>query len=296
VASCAGQRVRTRRKALRRAAGTSFALKSRTDQCRHRHNESMARVETDPVRQQFDQALGARSMNAYWRRVSALQRLGTRDVFEIASTSLESRDARRRRLGANVLSELGYQRSSPPFRSQSAQLLLTALKREKNPSVLAAIVTALGRLRLRLAIPSLVPLAKHRSPEVRRALAAELPWCTWDSGEEKPGRRVTATLINLACDPIAEVRDWACFGLASSGADSPEVRDSLWNRVRDRHYDTRIEALRGLARRRDPRVRQALHDTLRVIGSSRLGTWVMDDLVEYAKSVRDRHLARVLES
>ncbi len=244
MASCAGQRVRTRRKALRRAAGTSFALKSRTDQCRHRHNESMARVETDPVRQQFDQALGARSMNAYWRRVSALQRLGTRDVFEIASTSLESRDARRRRLGANVLSELGYQRSSPPFRSQSAQLLLTALKREKNPSVLAAIVTALGRLRLRLAIPSLVPLAKHRSPEVRRALAA----------------------------------------------------DSLWNRVRDRHYDTRIEALRGLARRRDPRVRQALHDTLRVIGSSRLGTWVMDDLVEYAKSVRDRHLARVLES
>ena len=256
----------------------------------------MARRKDSLVRREFEQALATRTSSAYWRRVNHLQEQGTREVFDFAAIALGSRSAKRRELGADVLGQLGYQQSIPPFKHASALVLKGLLKRERSPSVLAAVVMALARLNVRSAIPSLVPLAKHRSQDVRRALAAELPWCTWDSGEERPDRSVTATLIDLSRDPVADVRDWACFSLASSDEDSPPIRAALWDRVRDRHYDTRIEALRGLALRRDGGVRGPLRDAVQAIGTDRLGTWVIDDLLDYAKRVGDRKLVKALQS
>jgi HEAT repeat protein len=256
----------------------------------------MAQHDDSLVRREFEQSLATRTSSAYWRRVVHVQQEGTREVFDLAATALGSRNPKRRQLGANVLGELGYRESVPPFKDESASVLRALLKRERNPLVLAAVVMALARLRVRSAIPLLVPLAKHRTQEVRRALAAELPWCTWDSGEERPDRRVTATLIGLSRDPVAVVRDWACFSLASSADDSPDIRAALWVRVRDRHYDTRIEALRGLALRRDASARRPLCDAVQAIGSDRLGSWVMDDLLDYAKWVRDRQLIKALQS
>jgi hypothetical protein len=89
-------------------------------------------------------------------------------------------------------------------------------------------------------------------------LAAELPWCTWQVGVERPDEAVTAVLIRLSADPVAEVRSWAGFSLAQSQADGEEVREALWRRSSDRHQATRMEALTGLARRRDRRVADLL--------------------------------------
>jgi len=256
----------------------------------------MVRRDAGRIELDFGDALAARRGSAYWRRVVRLQAQGTREVFDVAAGLLRSRHANQRQLGADVLGQLGYRESVPPFKAQSASVLRVTLEVERNPAVLAAVITALARLRVRSAISSLVPLARHSSQDIRRALAAEMPWCTWDSGEERPDRRVTATLIELSRDPAAVVRDWACFSLANSVVDSPKIRAALWDRVRDRHYDTRVEALRGLARRREEGVLQPLRDAIQVIGPDRLGTWVMDDLVDYAKTVRDRQLVKALQS
>jgi HEAT repeat protein len=263
---------------------------------RYRQNERMPSEPAVSIQRQLDRALRARRRRLYWSCVSDIQETGSRDAFKLASAMLRSRDARRRRLGADVLGELGYQQFRRPFARQSARILLAAVRRERSPAVLPSLVTALGRLSIRSAIPALVPLAKHSSPDVRRAVAAELSGCTWDTGDERPDRRVTAVLVDLTRDPMAEVRGWACFSLAGSGADSAEIRSALWERVHDRHYDTRIDALRALAIRRDPRVHQPLRDAVRDIGIGRFGSWVMDDLVEYAKSVRDRRLVKALKS
>ena len=256
---------------------------------------SMVRHDGGRIKREFAHA-AARTSAAYWRRVAHLQEQGNREVFDIAVGLLRSSQASRRQLGADVPGQLGYRESVPPFKRPSASALLTTLGVERNPSVLAALITALARLRVRSAISSLLPLATHESQEVRRALAAELPWCTWDSGEERPDRRVIATLIELSRDPAPIVRDWACFSLAGSVADSPRIRAALWDRVRDRHHDTRVEAVRGLARRRAEGVRQPLREAIQAIGSGRLGTWVTDDLVDYAKAVRDRQLVKALQS
>ncbi len=268
----------------------------RRNKAQRQHNVPMVRRGAGRIELDFGHALAARRVSAYWRRVGRLQEQGTREVFDISAGLLRSRHANRRQLGADVLGQLGYRESVPPFKAQSASVLRATLEVERNPSVLAAVITALARLRVRSAISSLVPLARHASQDVRRALAAELPWCTWDTGEERPDRRVTATLIELSRDPAAVVRDWACFSLANSAVDGPKIRAALWDRVRDRHHDTRIEALRGLVRRREEGVLQPLRAAIQTIGSDRLGTWVMDDLVDYAKTVHDRHLVKALQS
>ena len=244
----------------------------------------------------FSEALKARTRTSYWRRVGELQRIGTREVFEAAAHELTSRAAARRALGADVLGELGYLSSTPPFKTESVPLLLNLLSPKSDPSVKASAITALGRLHVREAIPALVSVARDESDEVRLQLAREVVGCTWDSGEERPDATVTATLIRLSSDRVAAVRDWACFTLANSDADTPEIRGALWRRVKDRHYDTRIEALRGLARRRDDEVHEPLRRAVQAIGPSRLGSWVVDDLVDFALAVGDQTLVDVLAS
>jgi HEAT repeat protein len=122
----------------------------------------MAQHVDTALRQEFEKALAARTSPSYWRRVAHLQQQGTREILDYAATALGSSNAKRRQLGADVLGQLGYQQSVPPFKGESALALKALLRVERNPSVLAAVVMALARLRVRSAIPLLIPLAKHR--------------------------------------------------------------------------------------------------------------------------------------
>ena len=246
------------------------------------------------VRKLISEALTARTAPSYHRRVDALMKMGTREVFDASARLLTSKWAKDRKLGADVLSQLGYQSNRRRFKNRSVPLLVNLLLNERESSVKAAAITALARLQARSAIPALVGFAADPSSDVRWAVAAELIWCTWDSGAEHPDPRVTSTLIKLSSDRAGVVRNWACFSLASSDLDTPEIREVFWHHARDRHHDTRMEALRGLARRRDPDVRIPLREAVQAIGWGHLGTWLMDDLIEYANAIDDKALAAVL--
>jgi hypothetical protein len=71
------------------------------------------------------------------------------------------------------------------------------------------------------------------------------------------------TLIAWSRDEEHEVRDWATYLLGSElDIDTPEVRRALRDRLEDEDFDTRCEALVGLARRRDE---QAVKPVLRAL-------------------------------
>jgi hypothetical protein len=110
------------------------------------------------------------------------------------------------------------------------------------------------------ALPAIVALADHPDLTVRRSVAQALPRL---SGRPRPGVAVNA-LVRLSADPVAEVRDWACYALGSrlSDVDTSTVRDALAARLDDPDHHVRCEALLGLARRRDDRALPAVRARL----------------------------------
>ena len=68
-----------------------------------------------------------------------------------------------------------------------------------------------------------------------------------------------STLMAWSRDKDQEVRDWATFVLGSqTDFDSEDVRQALRDRLNDADFETRCEALVGLARRRDEAAIQPL--------------------------------------
>jgi hypothetical protein len=106
-------------------------------------------------------------------------------------------------------------------------------------------------------LAAVLALADHHNADVRRAVASTLPALHHRDGLSTDG--IVETLIELTTDPDLRVRDWACFGLGQQlhEVDTAELREALVARLDDLDdldNDTRYEAMRGLARRRDPRV------------------------------------------
>jgi hypothetical protein len=93
-----------------------------------------------------------------------------------------------------------------------------------------------------LAVKELVGLGDSADVEVRLAVAHGLAWRM--EGVE--------TLVLLTRDVDDTVRDWATFGLGEMAeADSEKVRGALRARLGDSFEAVRLEAIWGLARRRD---------------------------------------------
>lgn len=187
--------------------------------------------------------------DAAWEPVRVLHFRGTRDVFDAASRLCDSECPQERRLGADILAQLGVPRQT--FPEESAAVLLGMLRSESDELVLQSICSALGYIGDPAAVPALSRLKTHNSAVVRHSVASAL------GGYSEP--LAIATLIELSRDPDDLVRDWSTFGLGTQiDEDTPEIRAALFARVSDKDETTRGEAMLGLARRRDQRVVEPL--------------------------------------
>jgi HEAT repeat protein len=189
----------------------------------------------------------------YWNAVAALQWRGTLEVFNRADRLCQSPCSVERRLGADILGQLGCPDRS--FPKECTQVLLKILKREENKKVLCAILVALSHHQAPEAIGPVSRFRHHANDEVRFGVVMAL------KGYDVPDAE--AVLIELTRDANADVRDWATFALGTlHETDTPAIRDALADRLADIDIDTRCEALVGLARRRDQRALPSLHREL----------------------------------
>ena len=184
----------------------------------------------------------------FWALVSAVRRRGSQTVLEQATEWCTAPDPALRRLGANILGQLGAG-NARPFAEISTRILETLLS-DADDSVASCALVALGHLDSG-DLERICALASSHSDRVRHSVA----WCLGPR-EDALAR---ATLITLSRDVDADVRDWATFGLGNlSDVDSPEIRQALVDRLDDDDTDTRAEAMVGLARRGDPRADAAV--------------------------------------
>jgi len=241
-------------------------------------------------------ALTEEDEDTAWEPVRVLHFKGTSEILNAARTLCSSKNPRERKLGADILGQLGVPERT--FPEQCFQVLAGMLIGESDPDVLVAIGVACGHLHDPRAIRLLAPLKNHPDEDVREAVVNGI--------SRHEDALAIQTLIELSRDENEDVRDWATFGLGSMiETNTPEIRDALLARVTDPHDDARGEALVGLARRKDARVLDPLIEELTSesvgllaleaaedLGDPRLGPALML-LKERWDGDEDRHVGRL---
>src|SRR3954451_909595 len=245
-------------------------------------------LRTASVDELFALARAAEGEEAYWDAVAELHGRGEQRTFDLASVLCDSFAAGERCLGADVLSQLGAgpgeSAAESPFASASGDVMMRLLAEDDEPAVLSSAAFGLGYLHDEGAIDSVVGLAGHADPGVRRAVVHGL------MGHDDD--RAVAALITLSGDVDGDVRDWATFSLGVQiDRDSDEVRSALAARLGDPAGDTHAEAVRGLARRRDERALEA------ALGDGGSGSPTIDEaVVLLGATTGDRRLLDRLEA
>jgi HEAT repeat protein len=205
--------------------------------------------------------------NSYWSCIYDLQYRPEPETFEACQTWTKSQRSKLRRAACGILGELGCQENLP-FKASSVPLLEKLLA-DADTHVIAAALFAMGKLQIGN-LELIFPLTRHPEPEVRHAVAyALLP------RYEPMANRM---LIELSTDLETKVRDWATFGLGCESRDDiPEIREALAARLDDKDFETRGEAVLGLAQRKDPRVIATIQKELE---SDSIGTLILRAIEE----------------
>ena len=193
---------------------------------------------------------------AAWDAVGALRRRGTEEVLQLAVGYCKSAVPLERARGLDVLAQLGARRplSERPHVEDSVAIAIEYL-RDENARVVSSAAWALAHLGGDTAISALIKMRANSDPDVRLAVATGMPG--------SPREDAIATLIELMDDADDKVRDWATFGLGTqSDLDTSVIREALRKRLSDSFQEARVEAIWGLAQRKDESGLRMLIDRL----------------------------------
>src|SRR3954451_23996730 len=160
-------------------------------------------IRSASVDELFALARASEREEAYWEAVAELHTRGEQRTFELASVLCDSFATGERCLGADILSQLGAgpggSAAESPFASASGDVLMRLLAEDDEAAVLSSAAFGLGYPHDQAAIVSLVGLAGHADPVVRRAVVHGL------MGHDD--ERAVAALITLSGDVDGDVRD-----------------------------------------------------------------------------------------
>jgi HEAT repeat protein len=223
------------------------------------------------------EALRDLESDATWDHVFALRKIASPTVLEHSLQWCGDTDPFRRSIGVSVLAQLGE--DGRLYEHEAATRIRTMVATESDHEVITSLISAVYFRGLNDCVPWLMELARHAEEDIRWRVAWALPLSAPrpDAMEDA----VFETLRSLSRDPESRVRDWATFSLAQSGEDSPRVREALLERTDDVDFDTRCEAMVGLAMRRDPRGVEPLCVQL---ASDRVGELMVEAAEHYADS------------
>jgi hypothetical protein len=179
-----------------------------------------------------------------WSYIGELFRRPTEDVFQKCVQLTQSDNVKERKIGVNVLSQLGSDKR--PFQKETIKLLFEMLKKEENPRTIYLILVAIGHNNEGLTKAHIAQIEKFKSSRnsnIRFGLVMALSRCKHKYADD--------ILIFLSRDKRADVRDWATFSIGSlRESNDPKLIAALWERVDDKDEDTRYEAFTGLAKRK----------------------------------------------
>lgn len=203
----------------------------------------------------FHRLLNNKSGKTSWGNIVELRSRGTEEVFIKSYELAHSDTVKEKIIGINLLAQLG---SEPrPFLEKTIELYFKLLEKETNPKVLSAVLGGIAHNNGNLTneqILILVSFKNNKNQNIRECLVHSLLFINNDLAID--------TLILLSNDKIIPIRDWATFGIAQIKQDSENIRNALWKRINDNDETTKFEAIVGLAKRQDPKIKAIIEQEL----------------------------------
>jgi hypothetical protein len=197
-----------------------------------------------------------KSDKTYWENIQELRYRPSLEIFNASVKLIKSRIPKKRIIGINVLAQLGL--PPRPFFKESRKLFFDILIKEKDPKVLLPVLYAIGHNneKLKSDVIALLASFKDNADEgVREGLVSALL--------SVDNKLAIDALIHLTTDKVSTIRDWATFGIGTQiDRNNKRIREALWLRVDDKDEVTKLEAIVGLAKRKDKRIKQKIQNEI----------------------------------
>ena len=200
----------------------------------------------------FFRLLNNKSDKTYWENIREIHSRPTVNVFNTCVNLINSSKPKERNIGIDILAQLGF--PPRPFFKESRKLFFRVLNKEKDTRVLRSVLYAIGHNNNKLKLEEISILASYKNSAdegLREGLVSALLSIN--------NNLAIDTLIHFTTDKISHIRDWATFGIGTQIKNNNKlIREALWLRVEDDHQDTRFEAIFGLAKRKDKRIKEVI--------------------------------------
>tara|TARA_R110002051_G_scaffold324862_2_gene424204 strand:- start:11 stop:823 length:813 start_codon:yes stop_codon:yes gene_type:complete len=215
----------------------------------------------------FDRLVNNKSDKTYWNNISELRKRANDDVFNQAYKQAKSQIDKKKIIGIDVLAQLGF---DPRFRQEETiKLYFELLEEKQNDDVLFSLFFGISHNNEKLTNNQVLQLIKFKNSknnDVRYSLVSAI------SGVDNP--KAIETLIELSEDNFSSIRNWATFGIGTlCEKNNDRIIQALWNRIKDKHQETKLEAIVGLANRNQVAIKEQIIEELK---SGEYGTLLFD--------------------
>jgi len=226
-----------------------------------------------------------KTTKTYWNNISELRSRASKELFEKCVELTKSQNDKERMIGIDLLAQLSDKNRIRPFSKKVIGIYINLLKKENNPINLMSILYGIGHnsenITKNTHIELICTFKNHQEDCVREGVTFALNGIDNENAIE--------TLIFLSEDRRTYIRNWATFGIGTQlEIDNSDIRKCLWKRVYDKHQDTKLEAIYGLAKRKDKDIKTII---VKELQNYEFGTLLFDAIEE----LNDKTLLPILE-
>lgn len=231
----------------------------------------------------FDRLVNNKSEKTYWNNISELRKRANDDIFNQAYKLAKSQIDKKKIIGIDVLAQLGF---DPRFRQEETiKLYFELLEENQNDDVLFSLFFGISHNNEKLTNNQVLQLIKFKDSknnDVRYSLVSAI------SGVDNP--KAIETLIELSEDNFSSIRNWATFGIGTlCEQNNDRIIKALWNRIKDKHQETKLEGIVGLANRNQVAIKEQIIEELK---SGEYGTLLFDAI----ETLKDKDFIPYLEN
>ena len=206
-----------------------------------------------------------------WDIITVLRKRPSQELFEKCVELVKSNNPKIRKIGIDILAQFGL--PPRPFLNETLKIYFDLLEVETDPDVIMSLLYSIGHNNEKLdkeQIEKICSFVGNDNSWVKEGLVFALLRIDNSIAIE--------ILIQLSSDKLSHIRNWATFGLGTQiERNNKKIREVLWKRVNDKHQETKLEAIVGLAKRKDKRVNDIIK---REIISGEFGTLLFEAIIE----------------